>query len=305
MFCYNINIDEIIDTKRYFAGEAPELVCSQEWKKMKKVLFVVFAVMLALAISGCSDSAQKPASATDSTAKQEIERSGVITAEKAEMRKGPGKERESLGFFTFGEKVRVIRPKGVWTEVEKEDKQKVWVNNRYLAELDYGKDKYLPEAVIYQPHPAYVETYDVCPKKDLPLLATWKENAKVTGKIKAGERAQVIEHKRVVGPKGTVSWQGKTVYVLTPEVGHFFLYYADGTVTYLTFNGKGIKMADEYMPGWKKAYETTAAGGKGDTTWIRVIGTKGEGWFCVNDYDYNIFLSEKGTGMFLSRAGGR
>ena len=194
---------------------------------MKKVLFVLFAVLLAVVVSGCSDSAQKPASATDSAAKQESERSGVITVEK----------------------------------------------------------------------------YDICPKKDLPLLATWRDNAKVTGKVKAGERAQVIEHKRVVRPKGTVNWQGKTVYVLTPEVGEFFLYFADGTVTCLTFNEKGIKMADEYMPGWKKAYETTAAGGKGDATWIRVKGTKGEGWFCVNDYDYNIFRSEKGTGMFLRRSG--
>ena len=270
---------------------------------MRKVLFVLFAVLLAVVVSGCSSSSQKPASATDSAAKQETERSGVITVEKAEMRKGPGKEFDSPGLFTFGEKVRVIQPKGGWTEVEKEDRQKVWVNNKYLAEIVYGKDKYRPEAVIYQPRPAYVEKYDICPKKDLPLLATWRDNAKVTGKVKAGERAQVIEHKRVVRPKGTVNWQGKTVYVLTPEVGEFFLYFADGTVTCLTFNEKGIKMADEYMPGWKKAYETTAAGGKGDATWIRVKGTKGEGWFCVNDYDYNIFRSEKGTGMFLRRSG--
>ena len=44
-----------------------------------------------------------------------------------------------------------------------------------------------------------VEKYDICPKKDLPLLATWRDNAKVTGKVKAGERAQVIEHKKGTG----------------------------------------------------------------------------------------------------------
>ena len=120
---------------------------------MKKVLFVLFAVLLAVVVSGCSSSSQKPASATDSAAKQETERSGVITVEKAEMRKGPGKEFDSPGLFTFGEKVRVIQPKGGWTEVEKEDRQKVWVNNKYLAEVVYGKDKFRPEAVIYQPRP--------------------------------------------------------------------------------------------------------------------------------------------------------
>ncbi len=52
---------------------------------MKKVLFVLFAVLLAVVVSGCSDSAQKPASATDSAAKQESERSGVITVEKYDI----------------------------------------------------------------------------------------------------------------------------------------------------------------------------------------------------------------------------
>ena len=176
---------------------------------MKKVLFVLFAVLLAVVVSGCSDSAQKPASATDSAAKQESERSGVITVEKAEMRKGPGKEFDSPGLFTFGEKVRVIQPKGGWTEVEKEDRQKVWVNNKYLAEIVYGKDKYRPEAVIYQPRPAYAEKYDICPKKDLPLLATWRDNAKVTGKVKAGERAQVIDIKEWSGRREQLTGREK------------------------------------------------------------------------------------------------
>ena len=86
---------------------------------MKKVLFVLFAVLLAVVVSGCSSSSQKPASATDSAAKQESERSGVITVEKAEMRKGPGKEWVAQGVLTFGEEVRVIEPKGGWREVEK------------------------------------------------------------------------------------------------------------------------------------------------------------------------------------------
>ena len=63
---------------------------------MKKVLFVLFAVLLAVVVSGCSSSSQKPASATDSAAKQETERSGAVRTNTGRMRLSISRARRML-----------------------------------------------------------------------------------------------------------------------------------------------------------------------------------------------------------------
>ena len=284
---------------------ASQIAFQTRYLTRPKVIFFVFAFLLAVVISGCANNSQKSSSTTTNSVKQQTERIGVIVGTDVNMRKGPGKNYESVGTFAEGEKVRILEPKDDFTEVERENKQRVWVSNWYFAELVYGKDKNVPEAVLYQPDPAFCG-YDICPKKDLTVRATWKNDAPEIGKIKAEERAEVLEFKAVVYPKGTIKYKDKDIYVLTPATGVFFMYYVDGTVKFLRFpghgKGAGYQDADKFAPGWRQAFELTSDGGKGHAYWCRVKGKDADGWFGNKEYDTVPFYQEKGSGIFLSRS---
>ena len=271
---------------------------------MKKAVYFTLLVMFVIVLGGCGGNPSKSAKDSNNTVKQ-VERTGVIVGTDVNVRNGPGRDHGVIGTFTEGEKVRILGPKGYWTEVERKNKERGWVSNWYLIELVYGKDKTMPEVIIFQPdldsNPSPCEA-DIRPQKDLTVRETWTYDAQETGKIKAEERAEVLEFKSIVRPKGTITYEGKKVYVLTPSYGLFFLYYADGKVKFVRIPGhnSGFRDVDKFIPGWKQAFEETEAA-NGYSEWVKVKGENVEGWFGVKDTDGVPFYTEKGSGIFLTR----
>ena len=269
---------------------------------MKKTLFLIFAVIFAVVLSGCASNSQKSASNNNGTnTVKPVERSGVIMGTDVNVRKGPGTNFDVIGAYIEGEKVQVLQiEKKGWTEVKRENGQTGWVSNYYYADFVYGDDKYLPKQIVFEADGQTKIGREICPKNDVAVRNYWNQNAPETGKIKAEERVEVLECKRVIKPKGTTTYQGKKIYVLSPEMNTDFWYFVDGKVKRIGFNKSGYKNAEDYIPGWTRAFNETRTAEDGYTVWIHIRGQAVDGWLGPNDIKKVEWHREPGSGIFLS-----
>ena len=269
---------------------------------MKKILFLIFAVMFALFLSGCASNSQKSASSSNgANTVKPVERSGVIMGTDVNVRKGPGTNFDVIGTYKEGEKVQFLQvEKNGWVEVKRENGKNGWVNIYYYVDYVYGDDKYLPKQIVFEADGQTKIGREICPKSDVVVRNYWDKNAPETGKIKAEERVEVLECKRVIKPKGTTTYQGKKIYVLSPEMNTDFWYFVDGKVKHIGFNKSGYKNAEDYIPGWTRAFNETRTADDGYTVWIHIRGQAVDGWLGPNDIKKVEWHREPGSGIFLS-----
>ena len=215
-------------------------------------------------------------------------RKGIITGTDVLMRSGPGKQYQSIGVFEQGEDVKILEEQQSWLKAQSAKKNiPVWVFKHYCSE--YIGDRQMPNKIILH------QTYDgeasvdilkciVSPKRNLKIYEKADEGSKIIDTMSIGNYYSIIDFELHTYPTNNVYTMstGETVRLLTYRGEGYYSIFNNGIIREVEMQTNQLELKR-----WPDFWLC-----------LKVSGNK-NGWVIVKTVED--FLSEKGSGIFLSR----